>query len=228
MSKRATFVHRASCIVNREKKKPATSHQKPEDARYQRPDKAAEVNRESWPSNHESRITNHESSIAGHGSRWFVDCGPWTVAVRSTQYAVRSTLYAVRCTSAFTLIELMVVVIIIGALVAMVTPRLAGRGEQAKTAAARADIQANIATGLKLYELDNGAFPTTTEGLNALMAEAGSAANWNGPYLEKAPLDPWGRAYQYQSPGQHRKDYDLFSLGRDGSAGTDDDVDNWE
>ena len=128
----------------------------------------------------------------------------------------------------FTLIELMLVVIIIGALVAMVMPRLTGRGEQARTAAASADINSNIATALKLYELDNGAFPTSAEGLNALMSAPGSARNWNGPYLERKPLDPWGRQYKYQCPGAHRiQDYDLYSLGRDGVE-SEDDVTNWE
>ena len=78
----------------------------------------------------------------------------------------------------FTLIELMLVVIIIGALVAMVMPRFAGRGEQARRTAAEADINSNIPTGLKLYELDNGAFPTTEEGLNALLIKPPSAADW--------------------------------------------------
>ena len=129
---------------------------------------------------------------------------------------------------AFTLIELMLVIIIIGALVAMVMPRFAGRGEQAKAAAAKADIQANIATGLKLYELDNGNFPTTDEGLGALLAKPSSAQNWNGPYLEKRPVDPWGRDYKYKSPGEHRTaDYDLYSLGKDGIESADD-VKNWE
>jgi len=128
----------------------------------------------------------------------------------------------------FTLIEIMLVVIIIGALVAMVMPRLTGRGEQARISAARADIQANIATALKLYELDNGAFPTTEEGLNALLVKPPSAVNWNGPYLEKKPIDPWGREYKYKSPGDHRPDYDLYSLGRDGQPGTADDITNWE
>ncbi|MFH1459965.1 MAG: type II secretion system major pseudopilin GspG [Candidatus Omnitrophota bacterium] len=127
----------------------------------------------------------------------------------------------------FTLIELMLVVIIISALAAMVLPRLTGRSEQAKTAAARADIMANIATALKLYELDNGQFPSTAEGLKALMANPASLASWNGPYLEKEPLDPWGRTYEYKSPGQNRpQDYDLYSLGRDGLA-SEDDVTNW-
>src|SRR5512135_768489 len=90
----------------------------------------------------------------------------------------------------FTLIELMLVVIIIGALVAMVMPRFAGRGEQARRTAAAADINANIPTALKLYELDNGAFPTSEEGLNALSAKPPTATSWNGPYIEKKPLDP--------------------------------------
>lgn len=129
----------------------------------------------------------------------------------------------------FTLIELMLVVIIIGALVAMVMPRLAGRSEQAKVGAAKADIGVNIATGLKLYELDNGRYPSQEEGgLNALFTRPPSAGNWNGPYLEKKPMDPWGHEYQYMSPGSHRTyDYDLFSLGRDGQPGNDD-VTNWE
>ena len=129
----------------------------------------------------------------------------------------------------FTLIELMLVVIIIGALVAMVMPRLAGRSEQAKTGAAQADISVNIATALKLYELDNGKYPSTSEGgLNALTTKPSSASNWNGPYLEKKPLDPWGKEYQYQSPGTHRSyDYDLSSLGRDGTP-SDDDITNWD
>ncbi len=128
----------------------------------------------------------------------------------------------------FTLIELMLVVIIIGALSAMVLPRLVGRSEQARISATKADIKANIATGLKLYELDNGAFPTTEEGLAALFTQSGSATNWNGPYLESKPLDSWGREYQYESPGTHRpQDYDLFSLGKDGQKGGDD-ITNWE
>lgn len=127
----------------------------------------------------------------------------------------------------FTLIELMLVVIIISALAAMVLPRLAGRSEQARVAAAEADVRSNIATALKLYELDSGKFPATSEGLKALLEKPASASNWNGPYLEREPLDPWGRVYQYKSPGQHRpQDYDLYSWGNDGTE-SDDDVKNW-
>lgn len=127
----------------------------------------------------------------------------------------------------FTLIELLLVVVIIGALVAMVMPRLAGRGEQARRQAAEADIRANIATALKMYELDNGGFPGTEEGLNALLVKSPSALNWNGPYLERKPIDPWSREYRYKSPGEHRADYDLYSLGKDGVESADD-IKNWD
>ncbi len=129
----------------------------------------------------------------------------------------------------FTLIELMLVVIIIGALAAMVMPRLAGRGEQARVTAAKADIMTNISTALKLYELDNGAYPTSEEGLEALLNKPSSANGWNGPYLEKRPIDPWNREYKYKSPGDHRPaDYDLYSLGKDGQDASADDVKNWD
>ena len=128
----------------------------------------------------------------------------------------------------FTLVELMLVVIIIGILGAMVIPRMAGRSEEARKAVAKADIDLNIATALKLYELDNGAFPTSDEGLISLKSAPASAQNWKGPYLERIPNDPWGHPYQYRSPGTHRtQDYDLFTLGRDGAEGGDDIV-KWE
>ena len=129
--------------------------------------------------------------------------------------------------ASFTLIELMLVVIIISVLVAMVAPRFAGRSEEARKSVARADIEVNIATALKLYEMDNGVFPTTEEGLNALSVNPGSAKNWKGPYLEKKPKDPWSNLYQYRSPGSHRPDYDLYSLGRDGVESADD-IANWQ
>lgn len=130
----------------------------------------------------------------------------------------------------FTLIEIMLVVIIIGALAMMVVPRLSGRSEQAKVAVAKADVEATLATALKLYELDNGNFPTTGQGLEALMKKPSSSPipkNWNGPYIEKRPIDPWGEPYEYQSPGQSRSDYDLYSKGKDLES-DDDDITNWE
>ena len=130
--------------------------------------------------------------------------------------------------SGFTLVELMLVVIIISVLIAMVVPRMSGRSEQARIAVAKADVDLNIATALKLYELDNGVFPTTEEGLDALLTAPASATNWKSPYLEKKILDPWGKPYQYRCPGTHRTyDYDLYSLGKDGVE-SQDDVVNWQ
>ena len=125
----------------------------------------------------------------------------------------------------FTLVELMLVVIIIGILVAMVVPRLAGRTEQARVGAAKADIEVNIGSALDLYELDNGSYP---EKLDDLLHEPANAPNWRGPYLKKKPIDPWGNSYVYKSPGTHYVDYDLCSYGKNGAEGGDDDVTNWE
>ncbi len=129
----------------------------------------------------------------------------------------------------FTLVEIMLVVIIIGALAAMIIPRLSGRSEQAKISVAQADIQAHLATALKLYELDNGMFPVTAQGLAALREKPASdpqPKNWRGPYIEREPLDPWGNPYVYVSPGTHRSDYDLSSKGKD-AASAQDDITNW-
>jgi general secretion pathway protein G len=130
----------------------------------------------------------------------------------------------------FTLVELMLVLIIIGVLVAMVAPRLAGRSQQAKEAAARADINANLSAALDLFEMHNGRYPTSTEGLDALRTAPAGTSQWKGPYLKRpVPLDPWGKPYVYRSPGQHnREDYDLSSSGPDGADGTADDVTNWK
>jgi general secretion pathway protein G len=130
---------------------------------------------------------------------------------------------------AFTIIEILLVVVIIGALISMVLPRFVGRSEQAKNAVAKADVTTNIATALKLYELDNGNFPTTDQGLDALLNKPKVTPvpeNWSGPYLERKPIDPWSRGYIYKSPGTHRPDYDLYSLGKDGQE-SDDDIKNW-
>ena len=132
----------------------------------------------------------------------------------------------------FSLIEILLVVVIIGTLAAMMIPRISGRSDQARIAAAKADVNVNIPTALKLYELDNGFFPVTEQGLSALIKKPTTQpapANWNGPYLEKATIDPWGRPYQYLSPGTHRPhDYDLNSAGKNaGQEKTDDDITNW-
>ena len=106
----------------------------------------------------------------------------------------------------FTLIELMLVVVIISALVAMVVPRLAGRSEEARKGIAEADIKGNLSTALKLYEVDSGRYPSSEQGLKALLEKPASPPtprNWKGPYLEQPPLDPWKKPYVYHYPGAH-------------------------
>ena len=136
----------------------------------------------------------------------------------------------IRRRQGFTLIEIMLVVIILATLAAMVVPRLTGRSEKAKVAVAKADIESHLATALKLYELDNGNFPSSSQGLQALLAKPTASPvpeNWNGPYIDKDPVDPWGRPYVYVSPGNHNLDYDLSSKGKDEKKGEDDIV-NWK
>jgi general secretion pathway protein G len=132
----------------------------------------------------------------------------------------------------FTLIEIMVVVIISGILAALVIPQFAGRTEQAKVEAAKTQINSLFSTALDMYEADNGSYPTTEQGLQALRIQPTTdpaPKNWKGPYLKKdVPLDPWGNAYVYAYPGTHNASgYDLYSYGKDGQDGTDDDVTNW-
>ena len=118
---------------------------------------------------------------------------------------------------AFTLIELMLVVIIIGVLAAMVMPRLVGRSEQARVAAAKADINANISLALDLFEMDIGHYPAS---LNELMEKGGNPDTWKGPYLKKKPIDPWGKwEYVYKVEGDS---YTLCSKGPDESKADDD------
>jgi general secretion pathway protein G len=133
----------------------------------------------------------------------------------------------------FTLVEIMVVVVIIGILGMLVVPKLLGRTGEARVTAARTDI-ATLMQALKLYKLDNQRYPTTEQGLTALVQKptTGPAANgWKeGGYVEKLPKDPWGNNYQYLQPGLHGE-IDVFSLGADGQpggAGEDADVGSWD
>ncbi|QBI04117.1 type II secretion system major pseudopilin GspG [Pseudoduganella sp. SL102] len=133
----------------------------------------------------------------------------------------------------FTLIEIMVVVVIMGVLAALVVPKLLARTGESKVAAAKVDI-ATIMQSLKLYKLDNTRYPTTEQGLQALLVKptSGPAANgWKeGGYLEKMPKDPWGFQYQYLSPGI-KGEVDVFSTGADGQpggTGEDADIGSWE
>lgn len=135
----------------------------------------------------------------------------------------------------FTLIEIMVVIIILGILAGLLVPRIIGRPEEAKQVKAKILIE-GLDTALKLYKLDNGMYPMTEQGLQALVEKPETEPipkKWRkGGYLEKSkvPKDPWGNEFVYLSPGVHG-DFDIISYGGDGAAGgedTDKDINNWE
>ena len=131
----------------------------------------------------------------------------------------------------FTLIELLVVLAIIGLLAGLVGPQVMKHLGGAKTKSAKVQIE-NIAGALDMYRMDAGRYPTTSEGLQALVEKPSSARAWNGPYLRKnkVPLDPWMYDYHYTSPGEHGR-FDLYSYGADnatGGEGEDQDVNSWE
>lgn len=130
----------------------------------------------------------------------------------------------------FTLIELLIVMVIIGLLASLVAPTMFKKVGGAKRKTARAQIEL-LGTALDSYRLDNDLYPTTEQGLEALRVKPDGANHWDGPYLPKdVPLDPWGNAYVYKSPGDHG-DYDLTSYGVDGQTGGEDDaadINSWE
>jgi len=129
---------------------------------------------------------------------------------------------------AFTLVEMLLVLVILATLAAIVIPKFAGRSEQAKVTAAASQIS-SLELALDQFEVDNGYFPKSGN-LNALLEQPSDAQGWKGPYLKKnVPLDPWGNAYTYEYPGRHNANgYDIASGGPDGRMGTDDDINNWD
>ncbi|MBV2184263.1 MAG: type II secretion system major pseudopilin GspG [Rhizobium sp.] len=131
----------------------------------------------------------------------------------------------------FTLIEVMVVVVILGVLAALIVPKVLDRPDEARRVAARQDVAA-LVQALKLYRLDNHRYPTTGQGLKALVERPSGdppPVAWRS-YLDRLPLDPWGRPYQYLSPGVHGE-IDVFSFGADGEPGGENnaaDIGNWQ
>ena len=131
----------------------------------------------------------------------------------------------------FTLIELMVVLVIIGVLAALIVPNVLDRAEDARATAARTDVN-NLMQALKLYKLDNQRFPTSEQGLQALVSRPAAEPvppNWK-PYVDKLPNDPWGRPYQYLNPGV-KGEIDVMSFGADGQPGGEGknaDIGSWQ
>ena len=129
----------------------------------------------------------------------------------------------------FTLIEMMVVVVVIALLGAMIGPTLFKKVQQAEQTRVAQDIRV-IESALKFYRLDNYRYPTTSQGLGALVSNPGGLDNWSGPYLEKEPEDPWGQPYKYANPGRRGKEVDIYTLGVDnqeGGEGSNADWGNW-
>jgi general secretion pathway protein G len=127
----------------------------------------------------------------------------------------------------FTLIELIVVVVILALLAAVVGPKIAGKLSQSKEKIAKIQIS-QLEGALQYFSFEIGRYPTTAEGLEALVRDPGTADSWKGPYLDKElPKDPWQKPYIYRCPGTHG-DFDLLSVGPDGIEGTDDDICSWK
>ena len=154
-----------------------------------------------------------------------MECNGQTVRKSEMNHARRLAMQYMQ--RGFTLIELLVVIVIIGLLAAYVGPKYFAQVGQSERKVAEAQIQ-GFAKALHTYRLDTRHYPTTEQGLDALVTKPADESKWNGPYLEKGvPLDPWGMPYVYRSPGQNGDDFDLLSYGRDrqpGGEGEDADI----
>ena len=132
----------------------------------------------------------------------------------------------------FTLIEIMVVVIIMGILAILIVPNIIGRVDDSRITKAKVDIT-TLETTLDFYRIDNGVYPTTEQGLQALQTKPTvnpTPMNWKGPYQKKLPNDPWGEPYQYRNPGTHNSSIDIYSFGPKGKNAEDESglIGNWE
>lgn len=132
----------------------------------------------------------------------------------------------------FSLLELLAVLVILGILAGVFAPKFLGQAESAKRKAAKLEID-QIGQSLDLYKLEIGKYPTSQEGLAALVTAPSGTTNWNGPYLKKTtvPKDPWGNEYKYVSPGDQNRPYDILSFGGDGKEGGEGDgkdITSWQ
>ena len=137
-----------------------------------------------------------------------------------------------RSNRGFSLLELLVVLLLLGAFAGIFAPKIFGQAEKAKQKAAKLEID-QIGQALDLYKLEIGRYPTGQEGLQSLMVAPSGVSNWNGPYLKRnaVPKDPWNNEYKYVSPGDQNRPYDIISLGSDGKEGGDGDakdINSWQ
>ncbi len=129
-----------------------------------------------------------------------------------------------RSRTAFTLIEILLVIVIVGIMAGMLVTRLSGRSQEARVTRAQSDIRGSLSLALDLFEQDTGRYPSTNEGLDVLVEDPG-LMGWKGPYLKSGiKPDPWGNAYEYECDSSNTMVYTLMSMGPDGAAGTEDDV----
>jgi general secretion pathway protein G len=139
---------------------------------------------------------------------------------------------SVRGNRGFSLLELLVVLLLLGAFAGIFAPKIFGQAEKAKQKAAKLEID-QIGQGLDLFKLEIGRYPTSQEGLQALMTAPSGVSNWNGPYLKRntVPKDPWSNEYKYVSPGDQNRPYDIVSFGSDSKEGGDGDgkdITSWQ
>ncbi len=150
--------------------------------------------------------------------------------VKRARSLISSARFPQHLSRGFTLIEIMVVVVILGLLAAIVAPRVMDRLADAQIAKAKQDIK-SYQTALEFYFMDNHRYPSTDQGLQALVVQPPDARNWKpGGYVEGLRKDPWGNDYVYVSPGQHRPNFDLYTRGadgQDGGEGANADIGNW-
>jgi general secretion pathway protein G len=160
----------------------------------------------------------------------------WTGFVSCTGNSIMATRFQARrahAAAGFTLIEIMVVVVILGILAALIAPNVISRIDEAQVAKVKNDVR-QLESALKLFRMDRFRYPTGEEGLEALTtAPTEAGVPWPpGGYLDRAPKDPWGRPYRYETPGKRSGgEYDIYSLGRDGQEGgegVDADIGNWD
>ena len=178
-----------------------------------------------------ARFTVRKSNVVEYSKR-HSECerrSGVNAALRHRQLADARTSARRSAREAFTLVELLLVLVILGILAAIVVPKFAGRTEQAKQRAAETQISA-FSTALGIFETDNGYYPKGKDGLQDLRTQPRDAQNWHGPYMEKdIPLDPWNHPYIHVCPGKHNPSgYDLYSVGPDGREGNEDDITNWQ